>query len=221
MKEVREKHEHEIRRYRSAVTMVGNEESRQIEGYALLFDTASDGLSYEEVIERGALEGVLEKSDVKALLNHDLRRGVLARAKKGNGSLNLTVDLKGLKYSFEAPKTSLGDELLENIRRGEIDESSFAFTIADEEWERTSTDSAGYSTWKRTIKKFNELYDVSPVYDAAYSETSVYLRGKQDKEEELRKAQEPPEEGKKEPVEPEPAAFVPEAKNYKTVPFTF
>lgn len=44
----------------------------------------------------------------------------------GTGSLTLSIDSKGLRYRFEAPKTGLGDELMENIRRGEIAESSFA-----------------------------------------------------------------------------------------------
>ena len=108
----------ETRNYSCRVS--AQEESRTVEGYALLFDTPSDGLSFEEVIEPGALDGVLERSDVFALMNHDRYRGVLARSKRGKGSLQLEVDAKGLKYSFEAPKTALGDELLENIRRGEV-----------------------------------------------------------------------------------------------------
>lgn len=156
------------------------EESRTVEGYALLFGVSSDGLSFEEEIQRGALDGVLEKSDVFALLDHNKSRGVLARSKNGNGSLTLSVDSKGLKYRFEAPKTVLGDELLENIRRGEIDQSSFCFTVEEEKWEKKSD-----GTWKRTIGKLSELYDVSPVYNAAYSRTSVYTRGKEQAESEL------------------------------------
>lgn len=166
----------ETRNYSCRVS--AQEESRTVEGYALLFDTPSDGLSFEEVIEPGALDGVLERSDVFALMNHDRYRGVLARSKRGKGSLQLEVDAKGLKYSFEAPKTALGDELLENIRRGEVDESSFAFAVESDTWEKRSD-----GTWKRTIHKFEEIYDVSPVYTAAYSKTSVYMRGKEQAEE--------------------------------------
>lgn len=177
----------EIRNTSFQVTATEENEKRTIEGYALLFDTTSDGLGFEEVIERGALDGVIVKSDVFALLNHNSSRGILARSKKGQGSLTLTVDNKGLKYSFEAPKTALGDELLENVRRGEIDQSSFAFTVADngEKWERLSG-----GKWKRTISKIERLYDVSPVYNAAYSKTSVYMRGKENAEKELRDVEE-------------------------------
>lgn len=180
----------EIRNTSFQVQVTGeNEEKRTVEGYAMLFDTPSDGLSFTEVIKRGALDGVLEKSDVFALLNHDQRRGVLARSRYGKGSLSLSVDDKGLKYRFDAPKTALGDELLENIRRGEIGESSFCFDVEKDTWEKRSDGS-----WKRTIEKFGNIYDTSPVYNGAYSKTSVYMRGKEAAEEELRhREQEIPE----------------------------
>lgn len=161
-----------------------NEESRTIEGYALLFGVPSDGLDFEEVIVEGALDGVIEKSDVFALLNHGNERGILARSYLGEGSLFLDADKKGLKYRFEAPKTALGDEVLEYLRRGEISQSSFAFTVENDKWEKRSD-----GTWKRTINKIAKLYDVSPVYNAAYSRTSVYLRGKEMEEARLAEEQ--------------------------------
>lgn len=171
----------EIRNTAFQVQVTGeDEEKRTVEGYALLFGVSSDGLSFEEVIERGALDGVVNKSDVFALMNHNHGRGLLARSNKGKGSLSLTIDEKGLKYRFEAPNTDLGDELLENIRRGEICESSFCFDVEKDTWEKKSN-----GEWKRTVSKIGNLYDVSPVYNAAYSATSVYMRGKEQVEEEL------------------------------------
>lgn len=165
----------EIRNVAYPVQATGkdDEAKRTVEGYALLFDTPSDGLSFEEVIERGALDGVIERSDVFALMNHSLDRGVLARSTNGAGSLSLMVDDKGLLYRFEAPKTPLGDELLENLRRGEVSASSFCFTSKKDTWEEKAD-----GTWKRTIHEIDELFDVSPVYNAAYSATSVYTRGR-------------------------------------------
>ena len=172
----------EIRNTAFPVQVTGeDEEKRTIEGYALLFDTPSDGLSFTEVIQRGALDGVLEKSDVFALLNHDQSRGILARCKNGQGSLILSVDDKGLRFRFEAPKTALGDELRENIRRGEIEECSFCFDVEKDTWEKQN------GRWKRSIEKIDNLYDIAPVYNGAYSKTSVYMRGKELAEEELRK----------------------------------
>lgn len=171
----------EVRNTPCEVTV--DSESRTVEGYALLFDTPSTGLPFTEVIERGALDGVVAKSDVFALLNHDPSRGILARARKGQGSLVLSVDSKGLKYRFEAPNTALGNELLENLERGELDSSSFAFTVEKDTWERGKDGKV-----KRTIQKVAELFDVSPVYNAAYSQTSVYKRGMDDLEAEEKRA---------------------------------
>lgn len=171
----------EIRNTTGKVIHQDDVESRMVEGYALLFETASDGLNFEEIIEPQALEGVIGRSDVFALLNHSKERGILARSINGEGSLTLEVDEKGLMYRFEAPKTALGDELLENLKRGEINQSSFAFDVQKDKWERKADGS-----WKRTINQIGNLYDVSPVYNAAYSKTSVYMRGKEDEEARLK-----------------------------------
>ena len=112
-------------------------ESRQVEGYALVFNKESKDLGgFTEVIEPSALEGVIEKSDILCLLNHNEDKGVLARCKFGKGSLSLLVDSVGLKYRFEAPNTALGNELLEGLRRGDITTSSFAFTVEKDKWEK-------------------------------------------------------------------------------------
>ena len=165
-----------------------SEDSRMIEGYALLFDTPSDGLPFEETIERGALDGVISRSDVFALMNHDMTRGILARSKRGNGSMQLSIDEVGLLYRFEAPHTALGDELLENIRRGEVDQSSFCFSVAEDTWTKKED-----GTWHRSIHRIEALYDVSPVYDAAYSATSVCMRGKELAEAEMQRLSAPDE----------------------------
>ena len=138
--------------------LVFNKESRDLGGFT-------------EIIEPTALNGVLEKSDILCLLNHNEDRGVLARSKFGNGSLELTVDDIGLKYRFDAPNTALGDELLEGLKRGDISTSSFAFRCSNDKWEKRSN-----GTFLRRIAKFDEIFDVSPVYKEAYSDTTVAQR---------------------------------------------
>ena len=147
-------------------------ESRTVEGYALVFNKESRDLGgFKETIDSSSLDGVIAKSDILCLLNHNEERGVLARSKFGNGSMELTIDDTGLRYKFDAPNTQLGDELLEGIRRGDISTSSFAFKVAEDKWEKRSDGS-----YLRRITKFSELYDVSPVYKEAYPDTSVALR---------------------------------------------
>lgn len=149
------------------------DDSRLVEGYAVVYDSESRDLGgFTEIIEVGALDGIIEKSDIFALLDHNNSRGVLARSNKGKGSLLLEIDNRGLKYCFEAPKTALGDELLEGIRRGDISESSFAFKVGHDKWEKKSD-----GTYLRRIDSFEAIYDVSPVYQAAYAATSVDTRG--------------------------------------------
>lgn len=149
-----------------------DEESRTVEGYAIVFNSLSNDLGgFKEMIEPRALDGILEQSDILALLDHNRERGVLARYCKGEGSLSLEVDERGLKYRFEAPHTALGDEVIEGLKRGDIRSSSFAFRVGEDKWERNSS-----GLCIRTIKSFKGLYDVSMVYNPAYEEANVELK---------------------------------------------
>jgi HK97 family phage prohead protease len=194
--------EKEIRTFNPTDTEVrATRRGRTIEGYGIVFGKESRDLGgFTEVISPEAIKGVIERSDVLALLNHDENRGVLARATNGAGTLELTVDDFGVKYRFDAPDTVLGDEVLSGVRRGDIRTSSFAFKVASEgdNWEKTD------GKWKRTINQFDEIYDMSPVYREAYADTTVAVRNLveiqtneaskkiADLEEELRKSKLPP-----------------------------
>lgn len=156
-------------------TPVVTPDSRTVEGYAVVFNSQSEDLGFYETINPSAItEEVLMRSDVFCLFNHDQDK-VLARSKNGTGSLQLQLDERGLKYTFTAPQTDLGNELLEYLRRGDIDSSSFAFTVSTDEGSEvwtTGTDGRQY----REILKIDELHDVSPVWNPAYSSTSVSQR---------------------------------------------
>ena len=161
-----------------------SQDSREVDGYAIVFNTLSRNLGgFYERIEPTAVDGVIENSDIMALLNHDNSRGILARSRFGVGSLTLSADEKGLRYTFSAPHTALGDECLEYLRRGDITQSSFAFTVKEDSWEKQED-----GTYIRTIKRFERLYDVSPVFEPAYFGTEVKCRSFEDfKAEEERK----------------------------------
>lgn len=146
--------------------------SRHVTGYAAVFNKLSHDLGgFVEIIAEGAFDGVVEKSDVFAVINHDASRGILARSRYGEGTLKLSVDEVGLKYEFDAPNTALGDELLEMLTRGDIRESSFAFWVADDEIGKSED-----GMMLRTITRIEELFDVSPVYQPAYPDTTVAKR---------------------------------------------
>ena len=152
-----------------------NTETREITGYAIVFNTESENLgNFIEVIDRDAVTPeLIANSDIKLLYNHDEMQGILARSKRGKGTLNISIDERGVKYSAILPNTTLGNDVLESIRRGDLDSCSFAFTLDTngDNWTKIKD-----NLYKRTITKFSELFDFSVVVTPAYSSTSVSAR---------------------------------------------
>ena len=141
-----------------------------VSGHAAIFDTLSEDLGgFREKINKEAFNEVLG-NDVRCFFNHDPNH-ILARTPD---TLKLEVDNTGLKYTFEVQDTQAGRDLLVNMENNIITQSSFAFTIADDEWESTPDGEV------RTINKVARLYDVSPVSIPAYpaaADLSVAHRG--------------------------------------------
>ena len=159
--------------YRSFRIEAREQGSRTVSGYGSVFNSQSEDLGFIETIDPKAItDETIKRSDVFATLNHDNDK-ILARCKYGSGSLELKCDDKGLYYRFDAPNTDLGDELLEYLNRGEIDSSSFAFTVKRDEWTK-GDDGKTY----RRILEIDQLFDVSPVYCSAYPEAICQKRNK-------------------------------------------
>lgn len=167
------------------------EKAPTVRGYAAKFNSRSENLGsadyqFFEVIEPGAFDAVLQ-DDVRALFNHE-SSAILARSKNGEGSLAIGVDAVGLWYEFEAPDTQVGRDLVTSLMRGDVDQSSFSFTVDKDgqKWEETREGDGPYIA-TRTIKKVSRLYDVSPVTYPAYPDATVALRSL----EEFRQKEEP------------------------------
>lgn len=145
-------------------------DSRKIEGRSIVFNSLSQDFGgwKEEISPDAISDEIINASDILFLLNHSDSRGILGRKRKGSGSLSTEIREDGVYFSFEAPQTSLGDELLEYLRRGDITQCSFAFTVDDDNWEEQED-----GTYIRTIKKFHRIYDMSAVYTPAYTDTEV------------------------------------------------
>jgi hypothetical protein len=141
-----------------------------IAGYAAVFNELSEDLGgFREVIMPGAFTDALKASDIRALFNHDPSQ-IVARTK--NGTLRVWEDDKGLRYEFTPNmKTHAGRDLVELVKRGDVDQSSFAFSMDGgvEEW-----DDSGDMPIRR-IKRVARLYDVSPVTYPAYPATEVQV----------------------------------------------
>lgn len=140
-----------------------------LRGYAALFNTPTDlfrGL--RETIKPGAFKRTLhEGADVRALFNHDPSL-ILGRNKAG--TLKLEEDSKGLKVEIQPPNTELGRSVVESIKRGDVSQMSFAFSVV----KRTEED-LGEGQWEWTLEDV-ELFDVSPVTFPAYPDTTISAR---------------------------------------------
>jgi uncharacterized protein len=173
------------------------ETKRTIRGYAAKFNKRSDNLGNEgnqffEILEPSAFDDVLN-DDVRALFNHDPSQ-ILARSKGGEGTLRIGTDETGLWYEFDAPQTRAGNDLLESIRRGDIDQSSFGFQVSGDgqKWEE-ERNADGQNIITRTITKIRQLFDVSPVTYPAYPDATVALRSLEQFQQENRDEPEPEE----------------------------
>lgn len=142
-----------------------------IRGYAAVFNQLSEDLGgFREQLSTGAFADALAGSDVRALVNHDPNL-VLGRNKAG--TLTMREDAAGLYVEVSPPDTQAARDLITSMQRGDINQMSFAFTVAkeDQAWTREGT-----GPWLRTIKKVSRLYDVSVVTYPAYQQTTAAAR---------------------------------------------
>jgi HK97 family phage prohead protease len=147
-------------------------EPLKIIGYAARFNELSEEMwGMREKIAPGAFKEAIGKSDVRALWNHDPNY-VLGRTK--NGTLQIREDEQGLFYEVTPPDAQWARDLVESIKRGDVDQSSFAFTVDVEQWDESGNPVV------RTIVKVRELYDVSPVTYPAYPTATSGVRSLQD-----------------------------------------
>lgn len=157
----------------------GQIESRVIEGYAIVFGVESRMLvdyweDYREIIEPGAVTvEELKNMDIKMTLWHN-REKLLARSNRGEGTLALTVDEIGVKYSFEAPNTPDGNTALELVRRGDLSGSSFTYWSDEKSSVRYTKDNNGVLL--RHVNRIDAVYEMTIASDPAYTETNVTAR---------------------------------------------
>ena len=148
---------------RTAEVRAAGDDSLVIEGYAANFEQRTDLGYFKEEIARGAFDDVLD-DDVRLLLNHE----GAPMARTTNGTLELSIDENGLKYRAALADTQDGRDLYKLIKRGDISQSSFAFTIGEQEFSEDRS--------VRRVLKVARLLDVSPVSFPAYASTSVAAR---------------------------------------------
>jgi hypothetical protein len=122
---------------------------------------------FREQIAPGAFEATLAEDDVRALWNHDSAY-VLGRTKAG--TLTLGEDERGLWVEITPPASSLAQSFVESVKRGDVSQMSFGFSVIEDEWDIDDQEQL-----IRTLKKV-KLYEVSPVTFPAYPETEIAAR---------------------------------------------
>lgn len=140
---------------------------KKVKGYAAVFNSLSEDLGgFREKINRNAFDNVLD-NDVVAVFNHDMNM-ILGRTT--SGTLKLSVDERGLLTEIDMPNTTLGNDLIELVERGDISKMSFGFYVDRDEWIESERD------FVREVKEVKRLIDVSLVTKPAYNDTSVAIR---------------------------------------------
>jgi uncharacterized protein len=139
-------------------------EEMVLEGYAAVFNSETDLGHFREVIKPGAFDDVMT-NDVRALINHDPN---LVLGRTTNGTLTLEQDERGLKYRVKLGGQQYAKDFYESVKRGDISQSSFAFTIDKQSWNEERT--------VRSVDKVRQLLDVSPVTYPAYAAATVQAR---------------------------------------------
>lgn len=166
--------EKEIRSIKAEFRLNEKPEGRTISGYAVRFNEQSRYIGFYETISPEAItQDVINRSDVFMTYNHSTDN-FLARSRNGNGTLHLELREDGLYFEFDCPDTAFGNDVLTKIRRGELDECSFAFTLSQDDgsevWEKLDNE------YHRTIMKIDRLFDCAICPVGAYETTSVTSR---------------------------------------------
>jgi uncharacterized protein len=136
----------------------------------LLFTDNTGRSVYEEIAPSAVANYDLTKGDIISAFNHNFEK-ILGRTSAN--TLAITKDANGMRYSIPSlPNTSYGNDLKEQLARGDVKGSSFVFTIAEggESWSEVE------GGMLRTITQFEEIYEVGPVVFPAYVDTTAAKR---------------------------------------------
>ncbi len=153
------------------------EEIGVITGRPIVYNSKTDLGYFDEVIERGALNGA-DLKDVRFLVNHDISKIPLARSRNNNANstMQLMPDDEGMaiRVNLDVKNNSDARNLYSAIERGDISGMSFMFRVDDEEWTELESEHP-----TRHVRKISDVVEVSAVTFPAYEDTSISVRNKE------------------------------------------
>ena len=158
------------REYRMMEFRIAPEETEDknylVEGYASTFEPyvllTVDGTDYSERIEPTAFDKA-DLSDVVFRVDHE--GPVYARSSAG--TVEVWTDEHGLAQKTDLGKTQRARELYADIEAGNYPQMSFAFTVAEEHYDK--------ATHTRVIDRIAKVYDVSAVSFPANPNTELSI----------------------------------------------
>lgn len=141
-------------------------------GHAAVFNSRSVDLGgFIETIAPGAFARTLrDRHPIFAVHHHDMADVLGATRSR---TLKLSEDKYGLRFELTLPNSSLGKNIHESVRRGDIGSMSFSFHVngaRGESWRQTATGET-----ERTLKDIT-LVEISTVALPAYPASTVSAR---------------------------------------------
>lgn len=168
----------ERRSYEFEVRAEQGERGNIITGRPIVYEQKTDMGFFDEVIDRGALDGA-DLKDVRFLVNHDTRMIPLARSRRNNGksTMQLSTDWDGMNIDWiklDTENNMTARALYSAVDRGDISGMSFMFSIDGESWEGLETERP-----LRHITKIGSVVELSAVTFPAYESTTIDARSKE------------------------------------------
>lgn len=145
-----------------------------LSGFAIRFNLNSEplpgkgGSTFVEQIAPSALRRLGQQRDVKFLIGHDATR-VMGATK--SGTLELEVVTDGLRFRLSPPNSPDGQNLVESVRRGDLDGISFGFRALADAWRSTDVPPV------RVVTDL-DLFEISAVAWPAYREAGVMVEAR-------------------------------------------
>ena len=140
-------------------------------GYAIRFGapseplTGPDGVQFVEEIAAQALARLRERRDVKFLHSHHASK-ILGSTRAG--TLRLDVDAVGLRFELTPPNSPVGQDVVEAVRRGDMDGMSFGFRTLQDSWRD------GVTPPVRVLTDI-DLFEISVVTWGAYTAAGITI----------------------------------------------